>query len=99
MKLVDLFLILMNEVDLRGCQMSNLFSYYVKICLPRGEEGVQLVPVLSGEGPVHGGRHVHHLVGLVDFGAYQLGLQNWKKKEIKIDILTNFLVHKWIWTK
>ena len=56
--------------------MSHLFSNYVQVCFPRGEEGVKLVPVLGGEGPVHGGRDVNHLVGLVDFGSYQLCLQN-----------------------
>ena len=45
----------MNEVNLCRRQVSNLFSDNVKIGLPRVEEGVQLVPVLLGEGPVHGG--------------------------------------------
>ena len=66
----------MNEVNLCCGQMSHLFSNYVQVCFPRGEEGVKLVPVLGGEGPVHGGRNVNHLVGLVDFGSYQLRLQN-----------------------
>jgi len=44
----------MNEVNLCRRQVPNLFSNYVKVGLPRVEKGVQLVPVLLGEGPVHG---------------------------------------------
>ncbi len=66
----------MNEVNLCRRKMSNLLSDDVKIGFPRGEKGVQLVPMLLGEGPVHGRRNVDHLVGLVDFSANKFGLQH-----------------------
>jgi hypothetical protein len=66
----------MYEVDLRSGEMSDLFSDYVKVGFPWGEEGVELIPVLGGEGPVHGGGHVDHFIGLIYFGTNKLRLQN-----------------------
>ena len=68
----------MNEFDLRGRQVSDLFPDDVQVRLPRRQQGVQLAPVLLGEGPVHGRRDVNHFVGLVDFGAHKFRLQHWK---------------------
>ncbi len=56
--------------------MSDLLPDAVQVIPPAGEQLVEAVPVLLGEGPVHGGGHHHALVGLVQLGADQLGLEN-----------------------
>ena len=75
-KSVDLLLVLANEFDLRRRQMPNLLANDMKVRLPRRKENVQLIPMLRRESPVHRGRDVDNLVGLIDFGAHKLCLQN-----------------------
>ena len=62
--------------------MSDLLPDAVEVVPPAGEQLVEAVPVLLGEGPVHGGGHNHALVGLVQLGANQLGLENCNERRV-----------------
>ena len=61
--------------------MGDLLPDGVEVPPPRGQEAVEAVPVLLGEGPVHGRGDVDQLVGLVQLGADQLRLQHWKREK------------------
>ena len=54
---------------------------------PVGEEPLQVVPVLLGERPVHGGGDGDDLVGLVDLGAHQLRLQQVDQKVLHVRVV------------
>ena len=73
----SLHLLVPHELDLGVGQLSDLFAGGVEVLLPVLEERVEVVPVLLGEGPVHGRGHVDGLVLLVELGADELRLQDW----------------------
>jgi hypothetical protein len=51
----------------------------VQVALPRQQQVVELLPLLSAEGSVHRARHVHFLGRLVHSGAHQLCFQYCQK--------------------
>ena len=75
-----LHLLVPDELDLRLRELSDLFAGCVEVLLPVLEERVEVVPVLLGEGAVHGGGDLHGLVLLVQLRAHQLRLQDWKEE-------------------
>ena len=54
---------------------------------PVGEESLEVVPVLLGEGAVHGGGDGDDLVGLVDLGAHQLRLQQVDQEVLHVGVV------------
>ena len=54
---------------------------------PVGEESLEVVPVLFGEGAVHGGGDGDDLVGLVDLGAHQLRLQQVDQEVLHVGVV------------
>ncbi len=56
--------------------LPDLVADVVQVVPPRGEQAVQVVPVLLGERSVHRGGDADHAVRLVDLGAHQLRLQH-----------------------
>jgi hypothetical protein len=52
----------------------------VQVALPRQQQVVELLPLLSAEGSVHRARHVHFLGRLVHSGSHQLRFQYCKNK-------------------